>query len=79
MTWFYAGWNSWRKENGSRVARITRPVLCQSHNQQQILFEDDTQKGNGDGDNGDECGGWLRVYWVVPVRKICSGWEAMTR
>jgi hypothetical protein len=18
-------------------------------------------------------------YWVVPVRKICSGWEAMTR
>jgi hypothetical protein len=25
---------------------VTRPVLCQSHNQQQILFEDDNQKGN---------------------------------
>ncbi len=21
----------------------------------------------------------LTAYWVVPVRKICSGWEAMTR
>jgi hypothetical protein len=21
----------------------------------------------------------MMSYWVVPVRKICSGWEAMTR
>ena len=20
-----------------------------------------------------------KSYWVVPVRKICSGWEAITR
>jgi hypothetical protein len=35
---------------------VTRPVLCQSHNQQQILFEDDNQKGSSKHNGNGSCG-----------------------